>query len=148
MMAISELVSSEALRRYDDNGDPVYSPIERLLLALRWFDWASSERIFESLDLDTADLKGRDKYRQALCRLVARQRVERRETFGLLEYRLARVQPRIAERTESIWRLSREERERLGLCLRCDNDPVPGKKQCQLHLDKQKAANVKRRSAA
>jgi hypothetical protein len=143
-----ELVSSEALRRYDDNGDPVYSPIERVLLALRWFDWASSARIMEALELEAADLKERERYVTALSRLVTRGRVERRgASLSWFEYRLAAKQPVIRERSEPAWRLGREERQQLGLCLRCDSLPVPGRRQCQHHLDLQSGTNRRRRAS-
>jgi hypothetical protein len=142
-----ELISSEALRRYDDNGDPVYSPIERILLALRWFDWATPERIVEALDLEDVGWKERERYASALSRLVARKRLDRRGTHMRYEYRLAARQPVIREVVEKSWRLGRKERVQLGLCLRCDSSPAPGKKQCQAHLDMQTAANRKRRAA-
>lgn len=52
MIHARELVSQEALRRYDDDGDPVYTTGERLLLTMRWFDWCTAEQITEALGLD------------------------------------------------------------------------------------------------
>lgn len=142
-----ELITSEALRRYDDNGDPVYSPIERILLALRWFDWASTDRIIEALDLEDAGWRERERYATALSRLTSRRRLDRRGTHMNYEYRLATKQPVIREYAEPQHRLGRDERQLLGLCLRCDSERMPGKQQCQVHLDAQRAANQRRRAS-
>jgi hypothetical protein len=72
MIRASELISAEALRRYDDNGEPVYTTTERILLTLRWFGWISSEGLREALGLLDADEDTRTRFKNALGRLVKR----------------------------------------------------------------------------
>ena len=76
MIAARHLVSSEALRRYDDTGDPVYTTAERIVLALRWFDWVSADEL--RLVLDVGDDIDAQRYKVALGRLVKRGIVEAR----------------------------------------------------------------------
>lgn len=78
MIPASELVSAEALRRYDDSGDPVYTTAERIVLTLRWWDWAAAAQVREALGLDNADEIDRQRYKVALGRLVKRGIVEAR----------------------------------------------------------------------
>jgi hypothetical protein len=141
MLSPADLISPAALTRYDSSGEPEYTPSERILLALRWFDWASSSRIFEALDLEDIPRELRKTYAKALSRLVESGRVEVRGQVILYEYRLARKQPAPTQRG-----MTRDERIHAGTCLRCSRDAAPDRLQCQAHLDAQAVRN-RRRSA-
>lgn len=152
MIPARSLVSAEALRRYDDNGDPVYSPSERILLVLRWYDWISTSDLYERLELNDRD---RGRHQKALERLIASGRVECREVresyatyVATGRYvRLAAVRREPDPEPEPTVRLSRDERVRIGLCRRCDSMPVPGHKECAKHLEANRQAQRRRRAA-
>ena len=131
MIPARELLSAEALKRYDDNGDPVYSTYERVLLALRWFGWASAERVYEALEIDAAPVEQRQLYSKAIQYWVKRGRVEVRHDFELVEYRL--IHPRQWQEQTA--------------CTRCPSPTVEGKTMCQRHLDWEREYNVRRRAA-
>lgn len=138
MIAASQLVGSAALTRYDDHGDPVYSTHERVLLTLRWFGWASAERLYEALDLDDnwhnkrSLYQERQKISSALAYWVKRGRIETRPLRDrLLEYRL--IPP-------SQWGDAVS-------CSRCSEHRVTGKTMCQRHLDWERNYKAKRRAA-
>ena len=78
MIPARHLISAEALRRCDDTGEPIYTTAERIVLALRWFDWVSAAGLREVLDLDDADEVDARRYSIALGRLVKRGIVEAR----------------------------------------------------------------------
>jgi len=132
MIQASELVSSDALRRYDDNGDPIYSTHEQVLLTLRWFGWVTAERVCEALGLDlNAPLlyPERSRYSKALHYWVKRGRVEQRHDFDVVEYKLIHPSQWPVEQT---------------CCSRCSAAVVAGKTMCQRHLDWER--DYKRRS--
>lgn len=131
MISASELVSSEALRRYDDNGDPVYTTYERVLLALRWFGWCTAERVYEALDVDEDDWHERQNHSKALQYWVKRGRIEKRRDGDVVEYRL--IPPRQ-------WQTQTE-------CARCSSPVVSGKTMCQRHLDWERDYKARRRAA-
>lgn len=133
MIRARELVSAEALRRYDDNGDPVYSTHERVLLALRWFGWTTAERLYDALEIDPAPhfYDERQKTSSALAYWVKRARVERRHDGRVVEYRL--IHP-------SRWGEAVQ-------CARCSTDRVAGKTMCQRHLDWERDYKARRRAA-
>jgi hypothetical protein len=86
-----ELVSAEAFRRYDDDGEPVYTPTERVLMALRWFGWVSADDLWVALDMPEAGTRDRNKHAVTLCQLVKKGRVlaegsgaARRYSIGIL----------------------------------------------------------------
>lgn len=122
MIRLSELLSAEALRRYDDDGEPVYTTGERVLITLRWFDWASSERVIEALGLDLADRFERARYLHSLLYFVERGRVETRNHLGTVEFRL----------------LVTAKRMPVTKCRRCTQPPMPGFVLCAKHLEWQR----------
>lgn len=134
MIQAHELVSAEALRRYDDSGDPVYTTYERVLLTLRWFDWCSAERLCEALGLDLDEPRvwpERHLYALALAYWVKRGRVEKRYDRTVVEYRLL---------APSRWVTQ-------TVCTRCPLAVVPGKTMCQQHLDYERDYKRRRRAA-
>lgn len=143
MIRASELVGVEATRRYDDNGDPVYSTHEQVLLALRWFGWCTAERIYEALGIEGEHGYGTElwkqmyaehqKYSKAIAYWVKRGRVEQRRQFGVVEYRL--VHPSRWNEVEAVE------------CTRCPQPRVEGKTMCQKHLDWERDYKAKRRAA-
>lgn len=133
MIPARELVSAEALRRYDEDGEPVYSTHERVLLTLRWFGWVTAERLYEALDIDPSPhfYDERQKHSVAIRYWIKRGRVEQRHDRGLVEYRL--IHP-------SKWGDPPQ-------CMRCPSTPVEGKTMCQRHLDYERDYKAKRRAA-
>lgn len=137
MIPLRELVSSEAARRYDDNGDPMYTPAERILMALRWFDWCDQASLMDAIGVERDD---RNRYSSALSRLVKRGHLERRGR----EYRL--TGGRAVRHTPAPPPLE---------CATCDGEPVEGRKICQVCIDalpgkkrQQNAACKRRRRVA
>jgi hypothetical protein len=63
--------------RYDDNGDPLIRPCERILMALRWHEWIEPIDLYESMHLEGAS-KDRANHVTALSRLIKSGRVEKR----------------------------------------------------------------------
>lgn len=135
MIAPRELVSVEALRRYDDNGEPVYTTTERILLALRWWDWVTATDLFDALEIDRSDHRTRWTYSMSLRRLTDRGRVECRDDRF---YRLASVQPDVKQAKEPT-------------CANCANPPEPGRSRCTpcraIHRAREKARYHARRAA-
>lgn len=129
MISPRELIGAAALMRYDDDGEPVYTTHERVLLALRWFGWCSLERLYESLDAD--DYGDRQRLYKAAEYWVKRGRVVRRHDVSLLEYRLL---------APSQW-------ERGTACVRCPAMRVDGRTMCQRHLDWERDYKAQRRAA-
>ncbi len=119
-----ELVSAEALRRYDDNGEPMYSTYERVLLCLRWFDWCSAERMYDALDVE--DYETRQLYDKALRYWIKRGRVARNGDA----YKLLRP-AQWGEATE---------------CARCPAPRVEDKTMCQRHLDWEREYKQRKRA--
>lgn len=139
MIAASELVSADALSRYDDSGEPALYPAERILLRLRWWgrEWCSREELVDALEVGPHDRWAIDK---ALERLAAEGRVERIGRFGRAAFRLGvvrtprRVSPGRAAKnaTRRTWRARQRE---LGLCVDCSEKAAPGKPQCARHSE-------------
>ena len=71
-----------------------YVPIEqildvpriRILRALRWFDWATTETLFDVLDVPTSKAE-RDRFAVTLSRASRSGDIEKRRTFGPCEFR-------------------------------------------------------------
>jgi hypothetical protein len=126
-----ELVGAEALRRYDDNGDPVYTTYERVLLAMRWFGWCTAERVYEALEVEDDDWTARQNHSKAIQYWVKRGRVAKRHDHDVVEYRL--IHP-------SQW-------QALAVCTRCSSAVVDGKTMCQRHLDWEREYKARRRAA-
>lgn len=134
MIPLRHLISPEALRRYDDDGEPVYTTHERVLMALRWFDWCTAERLCEAVGIDInepAQYQERQKYSSALAYWHKRGRVEKRHDRGVVEYRLLPVR-RWGDAVQ---------------CVRCPADRVPGRTMCQRHLDWEREYKQRRRAA-
>lgn len=128
MIAARELVSAEALSRYDDNGDPVYTTYERVLLTLRWFGWCTADDVFNALDLDRTEHQN---YSGAIRYWVKRGRVESRRDVDVVEYRLLRP---------SQWQAA-------ITCTRCPSVRVDGRTMCQRHLDWEREYKARQRAA-
>lgn len=133
MIHARELLSFDALSRYDDNGDPVYSTYERVLLALRWFGWCTADDLFGALDLDDPSQTWRERgaYSKAIQYWVKRGRVEQRGERELSEYRL--IHPKQ-------W-------HEQTVCTRCPTEVVDGRTMCQRHLDWEREYKVRRRAS-
>lgn len=131
MIPISELISVEALRRYDDDGEPVYTTRERLLLALRWFGWVSSADLSDALDIgEGVYLPMRQRYQTALQGLLADGLVMQRGERGAHEYRLAAYR-----------------QDKADTCRRCSSAPSPGHVLCPRHVEWQRSNKRIRRAA-
>lgn len=140
-VAIEALIGRDARRRYDECGDPVYTPSEQILIAIRWFGWVDKRELLDALDLTDCGITIYNRYSQALSRLVEQGRVERRKagTFRgeVNEYRLSANQPvrievpevvvddecvprrnRKKDNIETV-RMIRAQRLAAGLCIYC-----------------------------
>lgn len=73
MVAAESLLSPGALRRWSQ-GEHL-SCRERILLALRWFDWASASELYDALDV--VDQRERNLFSSALSWMLKRGQVER-----------------------------------------------------------------------
>ena len=101
MLKQTDLISAEALRRYDDNGEPMYSTAERIVLALRWFGWVSMFGLADALGMEDMNALERKRFQTALWRLVKRGVVQIRGEFAGMrgnhgqeqEYRLNTASP-------------------------------------------------------
>jgi hypothetical protein len=122
VIQVRELLSADAMRRYDDNGEPAYTSYERVLLCLRWFDWASTERMFEALGMESSTGDERDSYWSALNYYVKAGKIEKRTNYGVKEYRLVAPSKRVA----------------VTVCRRCSSEVVPGYVLCDRHLEWQR----------
>lgn len=85
MISATSLVSAGAAYRYDDHGDPAYTPTERILLVLRRWDWCDRDDLWDSLDVPPGE---RNRYYCALSRLVRSGRVEQRGSMWRIAVRL------------------------------------------------------------
>lgn len=137
MIPVHELVTAESLRRYDDDGEPVYSPLERIVLILRWWDWIDTLQFRDVLGMDGMSPLERNRYESAISRAIKSGRIERmrvsgsdsRNSYTTTLIRLARKQPGPVKTIERI-----EHTE--GTCKRCGSRPrVDGKSKCQPCLD-------------
>lgn len=134
MIPIRELVTAESLRRYDDDGEPVYSPLERIVIVLRWWDWIDTLQLREVLGMDGMSPHERNRYESAISRAIKSGRIEKRTERDVRKHsisyvRLARYQPgpvRVAER------VSHED----GVCSHCESRPrAESRSKCQPCLD-------------
>jgi hypothetical protein len=147
VIAIRELVSAEALRRYDDSGEPLYTTTERVLLTLRWFDWATAATLRTALGLDDADEVDKARYTRALHDLVKQGRVEKRGILGWHEYRLAPQQPALYVPVPPV-RTYPPPREKPEVeCRKCRCERVPGRVLCERHLQWDKSRARRNRMA-
>lgn len=145
-VALEKLIGGASLRRYDEEGNPVYTPSEELLMRMRWFDWVDKRDLLDALGLDGCGITLFNRYSQALWRLVEAGRVERRKTVTCMrrgeiyEYRLAAKQPDLVEEPEPEYdenddevtppatenaaylRSRRARRRAMGICIYC---PLP-----------------------
>lgn len=128
MLSLSILLPAAALTRYDDHGEPSYTPQERVLIALRRMGWASKPEINDALGIIRDE-----NITQALVRLVRSGKVERRGRRAHYEYRIH--EPAFAPKPR-FWR-----------CRECKRKRVSKRKFCQKHLDYQAAYQRKRWAA-
>jgi hypothetical protein len=84
MISAASILSADGLRRWAT--DELTAP-ERILLGLRWFDWATSSEIYDALDLSEHD---RRNYSAHLSRMIKRGDLEARGNGTSREYRVAR----------------------------------------------------------
>ncbi len=169
MIPAHKLIPSQSLRRYDEDGEPLYTATERVLLAMRRFDydWVEATDVFDAMELYTRQHNGRNACDRALSRLVENGRVERDGRY----VRLARVQPAMIhieapvekDRSKPVpvdmlgkrraakaayvkeWRRNRRQQ---GICYLC-NEASQGRPLCSEHLAarRQHAVEYRRRAA-
>ena len=96
MISARDLIGEAALSRYDDNGDPLLLPRERVLLALRWHDWISPSDLYDQLDLGIGTVE-RDTHMKALERLIKSGIVERQIFRHASEARASRGQTHLVD---------------------------------------------------
>lgn len=135
MIPIAELVSVEALRRYDDTGEPAYTCFERVLITLRWFDWATCGTIIDALGVDVDDRLERQRYESALRYWFRHGRIARRPRLNdwpaVFEYRL----------------LAPSEWTDVESCRRCSRPRAIGSVLCDVHKAWQRENKRARRAA-
>ncbi len=90
MKRLAELLPVAALTRYDENGDPLYTRPERVLVELNKHGWTFAVDLLDALEIPDDE---RDLYSAALSALVQQKRVEVRRDHGWRMYRIAEVQP-------------------------------------------------------
>ena len=122
MLALAQLLSPMALMRYDDHGDPAYTARERLLIAMRRMDWATSSEIFDATPGEMSGPRHVNEH-QALHRLVVAGVVRSRGDYGCREYKLVLAAFCVLAETRQCCRT------------RCPRMAVAGRAQCQHHLD-------------
>lgn len=86
MIAASALLDPCSLRQYEREGHDALSTGERILLALRWFDWITGDGLYDAMGC--VDQHDRNRHASALLRLRKLGRVEMRGTGWRREYRL------------------------------------------------------------
>lgn len=132
MIQLELLLPPTATFRYDDDGEPAYTAKERLLMTMRWLEWATVREIHEVMCADTREAQ--NTIQEALCYHAKTGKALRRGKRGRYEYKL----------NPAAFTVRRVAAPR---CLRCYSAAAPGKAQCQRHLDYDAARGRKARAA-
>jgi hypothetical protein len=159
MIRLDKLIPSQSLRRYDDDGEPLYTAAERILIAMRHHDhdWVYVADLYAGMDMPGRESEGRNACDQAMSRLAGEGRIERRTLPGdAQQVRLALVQPVIIHKPAPVEedkpapvdaigrqrarkaakvRARRQSRRERGVCMSCDLATEPGRSTCPSHTE-------------
>lgn len=150
MMTARQLLGFDATRKYDDDGNPDYNMRQRILLALRFFDWATNEEISDYLgfELRAGDVDSQN-YHQHMCRLVKLGHVKRRGHKGASEYQLAlRVKPAPMVKRGGDLGGRKPRVITPTTCRKCRAPRADGRQLCVNHLEWDRLRNQENRRAA